>query len=74
MSIKTEKSIVSKIVDAILLLLLLSGITLVILKAAGYIDWSWWVVLIPFCIFLFAIVVFFAILVNEVRRIANFIK
>ena len=49
MSNKTEKSIVSETAQAILLL---SGITLVILKAAGYIDWSWWIVLIPFYIFL----------------------
>lgn len=49
MSNKTEKSIVSETAQAILLL---SGITLVILKAAGYIDWSWWVVLIPLYIYI----------------------
>jgi membrane-associated HD superfamily phosphohydrolase len=59
MSNKTEKSIVSEIVQGILLL---SGITLIILKAAGYIDWSWWIVLIPLYIPITVLAVIFGVL------------
>lgn len=59
MSNKTEKSIVSEIVQGILLL---SGITLVILKAAGYIDWSWWIVLIPLYFVITVLAVIFGML------------
>lgn len=55
---KKEPSVVSQIVQAILLL---SGIVLVIMKATGHIDWSWWIVLIPLYIYLIPFAIVFCI-------------